>query len=107
MSKELVVLTPDGSREGFALAGVLQRTVPPAELEPTLRELVLQEEIGIIAIDERLLSGLSDQRRQSLERTWPGLLLILPTPAKQCPHGFDYLRRLLQRVLGYQVRLRR
>lgn len=105
MRKECVVLTLDDSREGFALAGVLQRTITPAELEPTLRDLAGREETGVIAIDERLLTGLSDQRRQALERTWPGLFLILPAPTAQRTGELDYLRRLLQRVLGYQVRL--
>lgn len=107
MRKELIVLTPDDGADGFGMAGVVQRVVEPAAIETTLRELAAQESTGVVVIDERLLVGLDEGRRQLLERTWPGLFVILPAPLARRPGGPDYLRRLLQRVLGYQVRLQR
>lgn len=104
---QLVVLTPEDAAPGFALAGTLQQVTTLDEVETVLRSLIQNAEVNMIAIDERLLRDISPARLRLLERSWPGLVLILPAPAGRRGDGPDYIRQLLQHVLGYQVRLHR
>lgn len=103
----MVVVTPGDALPGFGLAGVSQRATSSAEVEAVLRALIREPETGVIVLDERLLAGMAESRLHALERGWRGLLLILPAPTARQGEGPDYVRRLLQQVLGYQVRLER
>ncbi|OGR29605.1 MAG: hypothetical protein A2091_00610 [Desulfuromonadales bacterium GWD2_61_12] len=103
----MVFLTPADGRDAFALAGVQQRVVDCAGVASVLHHLVADPETGVIVVDERLLPGLDEARLRALERSWRGVLLVLPAPALGAAAGPDYIRRLLRRVLGYQVRLER
>lgn len=103
----MVFLTPADGRDAFALAGVQQRVVDCAGVARVLRHLVTDAETGVVVIDERLLPGLDENWLRSLERSWHGVLLVLPAPAAGAAAAPDHIRRLLRRVLGYQVRLER
>ena len=100
----LVFVTPEEARFGFGLGGAGQQLATPESIERTLLRLFAEREVGVVVVDERLLAGIGDVRLKVLEERWPGLLLILPAPATGTA-GPDYVRRLLRRVLGYQVRL--
>lgn len=102
----LVVLTPPDAHPGFALAGVLHEAVETAQCEARLRHWLGDPQIGVVVVDERLLGTLSDERLRKLEQGAKALLVVMPAPAGGVV-GEDYLRRLLRRVLGYQVRIRR
>ena len=99
------MLTPADARFGFALAGVRQREVTPAEIWSVLRESMADARIAVIAADERLLGGIDPVRLRELKARWSGILVNLPAPAGAARLGEDELQRLVRRALGYHVRL--
>jgi vacuolar-type H+-ATPase subunit F/Vma7 len=101
----VLVLTPAEVRYGFALAGVRQQEPDPAAVWAALREATRDAELGVIAIDERLLAGLDPVRLRELTARWHGVLVTLPPPAGAAPAGEDELQRLVRRALGYDVRI--
>lgn len=98
------MLTPAEFRFGFALAGVRQRELAPEETWAALREATADPELGVVAVDERLLSGLDPVRLRELTDRWGGVLVTLPAPAGTVQRE-DELQRLVRRALGYHVRL--
>ncbi len=103
--KGIFVLTPADARHGFSLAGVTQLVVTPEEVEKTLQRLLDDPQTGVVAVDERLVQKLEEERFRDLERRWYGVLLVLPAPEGGEGDG-DYFERLIRRALGYHVRLK-
>lgn len=103
--KRIVVLTPGDARCGFALAGVRQQALHPGQLPAVLRELASDPATGVIVIDERLATESAQERLRELERRWPGLVVVLPSPERAARVEEDYALRLIRRAIGYQVRL--
>lgn len=103
--KHIVVLTPADARHGFALAGVSQVTLAPEGLQRALHELVRDPGTGVIVVDERLVAGAPADRFRDMERRWPGLVVVLPSPERAAKVEEDYALRLIRRAIGYQVRL--
>ena len=103
--KRIVFITPHDARYGFSLTGVRQLVAGPETLERTVLELFDDLEIGVVAIDERLIQGPSQDRLRQLEQRWPGLLIVLPAPQAAETIEEDYAMRLIRRAIGYQVRL--
>ncbi|KPJ80314.1 MAG: ATPase [Gammaproteobacteria bacterium SG8_30] len=103
--KQIVVVTPTDARLGFALGGVVQATTVPAELPAMLRQLADEPETGVVIVDERLLTERAREEIAALERHWPGLVVVLPSPGKAVAAEEDYVLRLIRRAIGYQVRL--
>jgi V/A-type H+-transporting ATPase subunit F len=103
--KEILVLTPAESRFGFALAGVRQGELVAENAWAALREATADPMIGVIAVDERLLTSIDPLRLRELTARWGGVLVTLPGPAGATPPAEDELQRLVRRALGYHVRL--
>jgi V/A-type H+-transporting ATPase subunit F len=103
--KEILVLTPAESRFGFALAGVRQSELTAENTWAALREATADPMIGVIAVDERLLTSIDPLRLRELTARWGGVLVTLPVPAGATPPAEDELQRLVRRALGYHVRL--
>jgi len=103
--KRIVVLTPGDARHGFALAGVRQLTLAPEGLQAALQELARDPGTGVIVIDERLITGPAQEKVREIERRWPGLVVVLPSPERAARIEEDYALRLIRRAIGYQVRL--
>ena len=99
------MLTPLDARYGFAVAGVRQREVTPEETWTVLREATTDPELGVIAVDARLLAGLDQVRLRELTSRWSGVLVTLPVPAGAAHPENDELQRLVRRALGYHVKL--
>ena len=59
----------------------------------------------MIAADTRLLEKLDPVRLRELTDRWSGVMVTLPAPAGQRAPPVDELQRLVQRALGYHVRL--
>lgn len=102
--KRICFITPEPAAYGFALAGVEQRTTRPEEAEATLCQVLEEGKVGLLALDERLLPAISAESLLQAERNWPGVLVLLPAPSRE-EGGDDYVRRLVARAIGYQVRL--
>ena len=103
--KEILFLTPEDSEPGFALTGVRQQSLPVEDTWEVLLQVCADPEIGVLAVDSRLLEGVDPIRLRELTDRWPGVMVTLPAPAdRRAPPG-DELQRLVQRALGYHVRL--
>ena len=63
-------------------------------------------ENALIVVDERLIAGIDDIRLREIERTWPGIVIILPSPVAAPGELEDYAVKLIRRAIGYHVRLR-
>lgn len=105
--KEILFLTMDDSAPGFALTGVRQQTLQRQEAWETLQQACDDHEVGVIAIDSRLLEKLDPVRLRELTDHWSGVLVTLPAPADKRSPPSDELQRLVQRALGYHVRLQK
>lgn len=103
--KRIVFLTPSDADWGFRLAGAGQRVVAQREVETVLLELLSEAQTGLVVLDERLLAGITEERLSELERLWPGMVVVLPAPQRVVTEE-EYALRLVQRAIGYQMRLR-
>ena len=103
--KRIVFVTPPDARYGFSLVGVQQVVVGPDKLHKTLLELVDDPGIGVVVIDERLVTGSAQERIRQLEQRWPCLIVVLPAPGEVVRVEEDYAMGLIRRAIGYQVRL--
>jgi V/A-type H+-transporting ATPase subunit F len=103
--KGLLVLTPIDARYGFALAGVRQQEVAVADVWSVLREATTDPQVGVVAVDGRLLAAVDQSRLRELTSRWSGVLVTLPAPAGAAITETDELQRLVRRALGYHVKL--
>lgn len=103
--KKLVFLTPQDAKYGFGLAGAIHYEISVDELELTLDKLVTDEDIGIIVVDERLIKKIADDRIKELEEKFSGVFLILPSPEKPVSEREEYISKLMEKAIGYYVRL--
>lgn len=103
--KKIVFITPEDAEPGFSLAGVIHHAIKPEECEGLLMELIYDPEIGLIAIDERLISAIGQERLKKIEERFNGVITIIPSPERP-EEREDYLMRLIRRAIGYHVRLR-
>ena len=103
--KKIIFLTPHDARFGFNLAGVYQRTSDPAGAESSLAKIIQESEAGLIAIDERLVRAISEEKFREMEKHWAGIIMVLPAPETDEVVEEDYALNLISRAIGYQVRL--
>ena len=104
--KGCVLLTARDAMPGFGLAGFRQIVAIPDTVVAEFEQIVRGNVIGLVIMDERLLSGADADRLRLLENNWPGALVILPAPGGEEEDGAaDYGSRLIARVLGYQMKL--
>ena len=104
--KEILFLTPDDSDPGFALTGVRQQKIPAEEMWEVLKQVCTDPTVGVVAADIRLLETIDQNRLRELTDRWPGVMVTLPAPADRRAPPDDELQRLVQRALGYHVRLK-
>jgi vacuolar-type H+-ATPase subunit F/Vma7 len=103
--KEILFLTCEDSAPGFALTGIRQQTLTAQEAWLTIQQACTDPDVGVIAADCRLLDQLDQVRLRELTERWSGVLVTLPAPADKRTPPSDELQRLVQRALGYHVRL--
>lgn len=103
--KNIAFITPADAEFGFRLAGVRQHVVKEDALVDAVQEIILQEDTGLIVIDERLLTGMNEDIIRAIEKKWHGVFLALPAPVNAPAEIEDYAIRLMRRAIGYHVRL--
>ncbi len=103
--KEILFLTPDDSAPGFALAGVRQQQVTPQQAWEAIQQAFTDPDVGLIVADTRLLKMIDPIRLREQTDRWSGVMVTLPAPAGRTARPVDELQRLVQRALGYHVRL--
>lgn len=101
----MVFVIPEDVRLGFNMAGIRERICSSDELAKTVLGLMQEEQVGIIAVDERLLARTGAEDLHALGKDWRGLLLVLPAPAAEEIAHEDYAMQLIKKAIGYHVRL--
>ena len=105
--KEILFMTAKDSAPGFALTGVRQQSLDPEQTMEKLQQVFADPDVGVIVADNRLLANIDPVRLRELTERWPGVLVTLPAPASRRAPPVDELQRLVQRALGYHVRLQK
>ncbi len=103
--KQIVFVTPPDARHGFSLIGARQIVTTPEDLPKMLDDLVGDPANGALVIDERLIGEPARDRLRDAERRWPGLVVVLPAPARAAAPEDDYALRLVHRAVGYHLKV--
>jgi V/A-type H+-transporting ATPase subunit F len=107
---KVLVLTDADTADGFRLAGVDVVVVEsPEEARKSLASLVDADGSGIIAVNERLMSGIDERLRKTIDSIYRPIVVSLPIREK-LELGEDhraYLSRLIRRAIGFDITLRR
>ena len=103
--KRIAFITPPEAEHAFELTGVRQYISSEKEVEITLLNILKEPETGLIVIDERLLRGIAEERLKEIEKSWGGILLVLPSPERPEAEVEDFAARLIKRAIGYHVKL--
>jgi vacuolar-type H+-ATPase subunit F/Vma7 len=93
---------------GFALAGVTtMETASDAEGIVRLTELIGRDDVGVVLADRAVIAGLSEPTQRRLSRQSLPIVLPLPRPDWDATstEGEGQILDLLQRAIGYRVRL--
>lgn len=104
--KRVVIVTSTDTELGLGLTGVTHHVVKQEEAEMTLRRITRDPEAGLIIIDEHLVSGIRDEKMKEIERSWHGIIVVLPSPERPEADMEDYAAQLIRRAIGYHVRLK-
>ena len=103
--KKVAVITPPDGEYGFGLAGVLHRACRGEDAEAVLKDVITRSDIALVIVDERLIRNIEEDNLREIEQGWQGILLTLPAVEKPGVQIKDYAAELIQRVIGYHIRL--
>jgi V/A-type H+-transporting ATPase subunit F len=107
---KVVVLTDTDTADGFRLAGVdVDVCDTPEMARARLVSLLDDDSAGIIAVNERLMSGIDERIRRKIDSIYRPIVVSLPIREK-LEMGEDhraYLSRLIRRAIGFDITLRR
>lgn len=101
-----VVLRPEDVR-GFQLAGATVASAALGEEVATLRAVLADAAVGVVAVEEEVLSHVPARLlRRVRERGIPVLLpFALPRRYGEAGRGREYVAALIRRAIGYAIRL--
>jgi vacuolar-type H+-ATPase subunit F/Vma7 len=108
MSYDIRVVSPPEVAAGFALAGLPTTSVDsPAEVNPRMKELLENPDVGVILLEDRLHAALTHDVRRELARRPLPIVVPFPGPSWEARgEGPDsYIIELLRQAIGYRVRL--
>lgn len=103
--KKIAFITPADAEFGFRLTGTDQYIADKDNLIVVLKGVAADPDTGLIMIDERLIDSETEEMMKDIERSWHGILLVLPSPERAAAEIEDYASRLIRRAIGYHVRL--
>lgn len=103
--RKVLFITPHDTEFGFHLAGVAHRTVAAEDAAEWLARVKEAPDIGLVAIDERLLADIPEDLFMELEQKWDGIVMVLPAPELPGTKAEDYALELIRRTIGYHLRL--
>ena len=104
--KRIVIMTPTDAEFGFKLTGVTHYVAREEDAESMIRKIVHEPDTGLLVIDEQLIKAVPEDRLKEIEKSWRGILVVLPSPVRPEADIEDYAVRLIRRAIGYHVRLR-
>jgi V/A-type H+-transporting ATPase subunit F len=107
---KVVVLTDSDTADGFRLAGVDVDIVDSPEVARLrLISLLDDDSTGIIAVNERMMTGIDERTQKKIDSIYRPIVVSLPIREK-LEIGEDhraYLSRLIRRAIGFDITLRR
>lgn len=108
MIRNLRVVCRPALLDGFSLAGVHAIPATDASEAATLvPALADRAELGVLLVEDELYFGLPEPLRDSLERRPLPVVVPFPGPRRgERPSAQAMLVEMLQRAIGYRVRLR-
>jgi vacuolar-type H+-ATPase subunit F/Vma7 len=106
----IVALVDEETGLGFRLAGIGARAVAtPEEMGRRAESLLGDPETGVVILDESLFRRLPESLQRRLEESTAPV--FVPVPAVRSEAGplrpEEYVARLMRRVTGYRIRIRR
>jgi V/A-type H+/Na+-transporting ATPase subunit F len=106
----VVVLTDADTADGFRLAGVEVEVLDsPDAARARLVSLLDDDATGIIAVSQRLLTGIDEHIQKKIDSLYRPIVVSLPITEKLqlAEERSAYLARLIRRAIGFDVTLRR
>ena len=107
---KVIVITDAETADGFRLAGCdVQEVDSPEDARRTLASLVDDDESGIIAVNEHLMSAVDERLQRKIDSIYRPIVVSMPVREK-LQVGEDhraYLSRLIRRAIGFDITLRR
>ena len=101
--KRVVFITPEGAWPGFQLAGMEQMVTTKAGAPQVLRQQADDPATGLVVLDDRLSSEVSEELLARLDRHHPGKITILPSPH---PGERNFALDIIRQAIGYHVRFK-
>lgn len=104
----VVVVTGRDSSYGFQLAGVQVRVAEDVqEARQHLISLINDDQIGLIALDDALMGAVDNPLRERLDRVYRPVLIPIPSrsAAEVSEERRQYIRHLIRRAVGFDIRL--
>jgi V/A-type H+/Na+-transporting ATPase subunit F len=105
---KMLILTDSETATGFRLAGVEVREADKTTAQKALEDSITSDKYGLVVVDESLITD----PIKSSERTMRGrsLPVILPMQGLGAAFGESddakaYMKELVRRALGFEVRL--
>jgi vacuolar-type H+-ATPase subunit F/Vma7 len=96
---------------GFRLAGIDAEVVAsPEELRDRLLRLFQERDAGVVLFDQEHLGSLPERLQRWVDESNDPILVpipMLPAGPRRPSGREEYLARMLRRVIGYQVKIRR
>lgn len=103
--RRVLFITSTDARFGFGLAGASQWTASAEDVSERLAHVKAEPDIGLVAIDERLLPDIPEELLRELDQKWEGIVVVLPAPDIPGTKVEDYALELIRRTIGYHLRL--
>ncbi|HEU4563171.1 MAG TPA: V-type ATP synthase subunit F [Gemmatimonadaceae bacterium] len=108
MRGDLRVVARPELAAGFRLAGLrVEEVATPAEGAARIEALAARPDAGILLVEEELLRALPRAVREALARRQTPIIVPVPRPswAERPAAAEAYILEILQRAIGYRVRL--
>jgi len=104
----LRVVTEPALATGFRLAGLpVEEAGSPRDLTAAIERLTREHDAGVILVQQDLWDDLPEADRRAIERTPVPIVVPVPPPrwTARGRGAEEYILDLLQRAIGYRVRL--
>jgi vacuolar-type H+-ATPase subunit F/Vma7 len=93
---------------GFSLAGIPSHEVSDRDASSMLAELTQRDDVTVLLIEQSVLDALEPSFQQELFRRAAPIIVPFPAPSwkEEAVAADRFILDLLQRAIGYRVRLR-
>ncbi len=108
MYKVIVISDPETS-DGFRLTGVDVIEVEEGEeARKKLSELLDDDTVGIIALSEEFEPYIDERTRSKIQKIYRPIVVNVPSKKKlEIRERAEYLRSLIKRAIGFEIKLGR